>query len=267
MLDQDPFVLLLLRGRAEPALLADLQARGTAAPAEAAPAPQRGVDAVEAYLAGHVLPPLPAVPELPAEPGLPPSLDTEAPPPGEVEPAALEVLAVRTAAQAHALLAEALRGGADRRAPARALTVGEDAVRLAAGRPGDADTAQSALDRLAAGSGRGREQLALAVRAWRSGGASALAVLEEEWVVEGEALARARAVLDTAWEEDVRPVLRARGNRWTVVGSTGQLRLGRDGRWWPYRKERGRWVPAGGAAQDPATALAAVGSEGEEAGF
>lgn len=261
LLDQDPFVLLLLRGRGEQALLADLQARGTAAPAEAAPAPQQGVDAVEAYLAGHVLPPLPAVPELPGQPGVPPSLDTEAPPAGVVEPAALEILAARTAAQAHVLLAEALRGGAERLAPAWTLTVGEDAVRLAAGRPGDADTAQWVLDRLAAGSGRGREQLALAVRAWRTGGVSALAVLEEEWVVEGEALARARAALDTAWEEDERPVLRARGNRWTVVGSAGQLRLGRDGRWWPYRKERGRWVPAGDAARDPATALAAVASE------
>lgn len=119
-------------------------------------------------------------------------------------------------------------------------------------------------DRLAAGSGRGREQLELAVRAWRIGGRAALAVLEEEWAVEGEALARARAALDAAWAQDERPALRARGNRWTVVGSAGQLRLGRDGRWWPYRKERGRWVPAGDAARDPATALAAVGSDGEE---
>ncbi|MEU0119533.1 SWF or SNF family helicase [Streptomyces bobili] len=267
LLDQDPFVLLLLRGRAEQALLADLQARSTAVPTEPEPVPRRGVDAEEAYLTGHVLPPLPAVPELPEQPGVPPRLDTEAPPPpGEVEPAALEALAARTAAQAHVLLAEAVRGGAERRAPARALTVGEDAVRLAAGLPGDGDTesTRSVLDRLAAGTGRSREQLALAVRAWRTGGVAALTVLEEEWAVEGEALARARAALDTAWEEDERPVLRVRGNRWTVVGPAGQLRLGRDGRWWPYRKERGRWVPAGDAAQDPATALAAVGSEEAE---
>ncbi|MDX3525126.1 SWF or SNF family helicase [Streptomyces sp. ID05-39B] len=267
LLDQDPFVLLLLRGRAEQALLADLQARSTAVPTEPEPSPQQGVDAVEAYLAGHVLPPLPAVPELPEQPGVPPRLDTEAPPPGEVEPAALEALAARTAAQAHVLLAEAVRGGAKRAAPARALTVGEDAVRLAAGLPGDRGTnsTRSVLDRLATGTGRSREQLALAVRAWRTGGVAALAVLEEEWAVEGEALARARAALNTAWEEDERPVLRVRGNRWTVAGPAGpagQLRLGRDGRWWPYRKERGRWVPAGDAAQDPATALAAVGSEG-----
>ena len=94
-----------------------------------------------------------------------------------------------------------------------------------------------------------------------------LSVLEEEWTVEGEVLARARAALDSAWEEDERPVLRTTRNRWTVVGTGSQLRLGRDGRWWPYRKRSGRWVPAGQAAQDPATALAlmehtTVASEG-----
>lgn len=76
--------------------------------------------------------------------------------------------------------------------------------------------------------------------------------------MEGDTLARARAALESAWDTDERPELRAHGNRWTVVGAPVQLRLGRDGRWWPYRKERGRWLPAGGAAQDPATALAAV---------
>ncbi|GAA4337714.1 hypothetical protein GCM10023086_71690 [Streptomyces venetus] len=126
-------------------------------------------------------------------------------------------------------------------------------MRLAAGDP-DRDV----TDRLAAGSGRGRAGLAIAVRAWRYGGADALSVLDEEWRVEGGALARARAALESAWDADERPPLRARGNRWTVVGAPVQLRLGRDGRWWPYRQERGRWAPAGGAAQDPATALAAA---------
>jgi uncharacterized Zn finger protein len=311
LLDQDPFVLLLLRGRAEQALLDDLQARGTAASAEAAtPAGVEGVDAAEAYLAGHVLPPLPAVPVLPEEPGVPPSLDTEAPAPAPVDPAALEILAARTAAEAHRLLVEALRPGAQ---SASRLTVAQDAVRLAAGlvenpativkgsttvegsttadpsgtadrpdvadhsttadRPGTARhsdtadrsaTATAVAGRLAAGSGRSAEQLALAVRAWRLAGAVALSVLEEEWSVDGEALARARAALHAAWEEDERPVLRARANRWTVVGMPCQLRLGRDGRWWPYRKERGRWAPAGDAAQDPATALASVRPESEE---
>jgi hypothetical protein len=116
--------------------------------------------------------------------------------------------------------------------------------------------------RLAEGSGRDREGLALAVRAWEYGGVPALDVLEAEWAVEAETLARARAALESAWEEDERPPLRASRNRWTVIGGRTQVRLAPDGRWWPYRKERGRWVPAGPASQDPATALGLA--EGQE---
>ncbi|GGX00248.1 SWIM zinc finger family protein [Streptomyces lomondensis] len=243
LLDQDPFVLLLMRGRDEATLLGDLQSRSGASAADSSG--PKGVDAAEAYAAGDILPPLPALPDLPEEPGLPPSLDTGTPPAAGIDPAALEFLAARTAVQARRLLAEALRGGCDAE-----LTVAQDAVRLAAGDPG-----REVAGRLADGSGRGREGLAAAVRAWRLGGSDALAVLDEEWRVQGEALARARAALESAWDADERPELRARGNRWTVVGAPVQLRLGRDGRWWPYHREGGRWLPAGGAAQDPATAL------------
>ncbi|MEU3935806.1 SWF or SNF family helicase [Streptomyces sp. NPDC029044] len=246
LLDQDPFVLLLMRGRDETALLEDVQARGGAGAASSS-GPE-GVDAAEAYAAGDILPPLPDLPGLPAEPGLPPSLDTEAPPGPGVDPAALAFLAARTAVGAHRLLAEALRGTAHEE-----LTTAQDAVRLAAGDPG-----REMSDRLAAGSGRGREGLATAVCAWRHGGTGALSVLDEEWRVEGETLARARAALESAWDAAERPELRPRGNRWTVAGAPVQLRLGRDGRWWPYRKERGRWLPVAGPAQDPATALASV---------
>ncbi|HZF91040.1 SWF or SNF family helicase [Streptomyces sp.] len=265
LLDEDPFVLLLLRGRGERALIGDLQARGTArattstsrsASAEE-PSEAAGVDAAEAYAAGDILPPLPALPELPEQPGLPPSLDTEASPAPGIDPAALEFLAARAAASAHRMLADALRAEEDSREPE--LPVVQDAVRLAAGGP-----ERAILERLADGSGRGREELSAAVRAWEQGGVAALSVLEEEWAVEGDALARARAALESAWDEDDRPPLRARGNRWTVVGAPSQLRLGRDGRWWPYRQERGRWIPAGGPALDPATALASAQARPEE---
>ena len=260
LLDQDPFVLLLIRGRGERALLDDLQARSAAPVPTEESAEAAGVDAAEAYRTGGILPPLPTLPELPTEPGVPPSLDTEAPPGPGVDPAALEYLAARTAVEAHRLLAEALRPGAEQHGPEQELTLAQDAVRLAAG--GD-ETAVA--DRLADGSGRDRQGLARAARAWRLGGVAALSVLEEEWTVPGEALARARAALQSAWDEDERPSLRASGNRWTVVGAQAQLRLGRDGRWWPYRKERGHWVPAGAACQDPATALASVQPDlGEE---
>lgn len=259
LLDEDPFVLLLMRGRGERALLGDLQTRGTARAGE--PSAPAGVVAAEAYAAGDILPPLPPLPELPERPGLPPSLDAEAAPAPGVDPAALEFLAARTAEAAHRMLGDALHSDADRVGAAHGLaaelSVAQDAVRLAAGAPGG-----TLWERLADGSGRGREGLSGAVRAWEHGGVAALSVFEDEWTVEGDALVRARAALELSWEEDERPTLRARGNRWTVVGAPRQLRLDRDGRWWPYRKERGRWVPAGGPAQDPATALATAQVQG-----
>ncbi|TPQ16715.1 SWF or SNF family helicase [Streptomyces sporangiiformans] len=259
LLDQDPFVLLLMRGRGERELLDELQVRSVRLP-EAAPVsdePHQGVDAAEAYAAADILPPLPAAPPLPGEPGQPPSLDTEAGAGPGIDPGALEFLAKQTAREAHRLLAEALGSGHEQRLVEEELTLSQDAVRLAAGDPESQATA-----RLAEGSGRDLEGLALAVRAWELGGAAALDVLETEWVVEAETLARARAALESAWEEDERPSLRAYRNRWTVVGTSAQLRLGLDGRWWPYRKERGLWAPAGPPAQDPATALALA--EGHE---
>ncbi|WP_369180223.1 SWIM zinc finger family protein [Streptomyces mutabilis] len=252
LLDQDPFVLLLMRGRAESAVLDALQSHGGAPGEEGARRPD-GVDAAEAYAAGHVLPPLPALPGLREGPGAPPSLDTETAVPPDVDPAALGFLAARAAAEAHRLLAEALRSGHGRQAVPTDPDAARDAVRLAAGDP-DPDV----LRRLGDGSGRTEESLAVAVSAWRLGGEAALSVLEEEWTVDGDTLARARAALESAWDEDERPSLRARGNRWTVVGAPHQLRLDHEGRWWPYREERGRWVPAGGAARDPATALASA---------
>ncbi|MEU7209023.1 SWF or SNF family helicase [Streptomyces sp. NPDC044989] len=252
LLDQDPFVLLLMRGRTESAVLDALQTHGSP-PAEEAASLTEGVDAAEAYATGQLLPPLPAPPGLREGSGAPPSLETEAAPPPGIDPAGLAFLASRTAAEAHRLLAETLRSGHDRQAVGPEPTVAQDAVRLAAGDPGP-----DALDRLGEGSGRTREELAEAVHAWRLGGAAALYVLEEEWAVAGDTLARARAALESAWEEDERPSLRVRANRWTVVGAPHQLRLDREGRWWPYRREGGRWVPVGGATQDPATALASA---------
>ncbi|GAA2630655.1 SWF or SNF family helicase [Streptomyces vastus] len=262
LLDQDPFVLLLMRGRAERELLDELQVRSVPR-AEVAPVrdePYEGVDAAEAYAAADILPPLPAAPVLPGEPGQPPSLDTEAGPAADVDPTALAFLATQTAREAHRLLAEALRSDHEAHPVEAELTAAQDAVRLALGAAESPEFPVTA--RLGEGSGRDREGLELGIRAWEYGGVAALDVLEAEWTVEAETLARARAALESAWEEDERPRLRASRNRWTVVDGQAQLRLGRDGRWWPYRKERGRWAPVGPAAQDPATALALA--EGRE---
>ncbi|KOV57158.1 SWF or SNF family helicase [Streptomyces sp. MMG1121] len=248
LLDEDPFLLLLLRGRERAVFLTELQVRGTAPRAElAAPEPE-GVDATEAWAAGDILPPLPELPGLPSAPGAPPSLDTGTAPAPGVDPVALEHLAGRTAVEAYRLLAEVLRGDAR---DGTTATAAQDAVRLACEAPADGIT-----ERLADGSGRGREGLTAAVRAWHAGGAAALVVLDEEWSVEGVALARARGALEAAWEADEEPSFHRSGNRWTVPAEGVQLRLDGDGRWWPYRDESGRWIPAGGPDDDPATALA-----------
>ncbi|MEU9011856.1 SWF or SNF family helicase [Streptomyces sp. NPDC048479] len=261
LLDQDPFVLLLMRGRGERRLLDELQIRSVARAAGAEPEQEagqartpEGVRADEAFAARDILPPLPAPPPLPDEPGQPATLDTETAPAPGIDAAALEFLASDAAARAHRLLSEALSPGHEQQPFKAELTLDQDAVRLSAAAPGPA-----VAGRLAAGTDRQRAELDLAVRAWRYGGAAALSVLEEEWTPEAEVLARARAQLSDAWEEAERPQLRAGGSgRWTVVGAEAQLRVGRDGRWWPFRKERGRWAPAGPADHDPAAALAEV---------
>ncbi|MFF8807672.1 SWIM zinc finger family protein [Streptomyces omiyaensis] len=263
ILDEDPFALLLMRGRGQRPVVDALQVRsaaraggGTAAgaPAGAGDAPA-GVSAAEAYALRDILPPLPEVPVVAQGPGEPPSLDTETDPEPGVEPAALEFLAADTAARAHRLLAELLAG---REVAPAGLTVAQDAVRLAAGRPPG-----WVAGRLASGTGRSRAELDAATRAWRWGGAAALAVLEGSWTPNEEALARAAARLAEAWEEGEAPELSRSGAHWTAAGARAQLRLGEDGRWWPYRRAADGWAPVGPADRDPAAALTAATAEGE----
>nr|WP_037805598.1 SWF or SNF family helicase [Streptomyces sp. NRRL F-2580] len=253
LLDEDPFVLLLLRGRDERELVDELEERSTAgAAAPRVPAADAGVPAAQAYEAQGLLPPLPPPPRPPDAPGQPPTLDTE----GEAEPEldvdAVEFLAQAAASEAYRLLAEALAPGhADRAAPAP-LTLAEDAVRLTA----EADDVR-VRSRLAAATGRSRADMRLAVLAWGFGAAPGLAALEEDWTPDRTTLARARAALAAAWADEEAPVLRRVRARWTEAGTGRQLRLGREGRWWPYRREADRWVPAGPSAPDPASALEA----------
>lgn len=264
LLDEDPFVLLLMRGREERRLLDELQVRSAARAVRAggggaregaddAEREVRGVPADEAFAAAGILPPLPTPPPVPDEPGLGPSLDTETEPAPGIDPSALEVLAADSAVRAHRMLLDALAPGHEGQPLPVGLTPRQDAVRLAA----DTRPERRIGARLATGSGRAAADLDAAVRAWRYGGVAALAVLDEEWTPDPEHLERARTRLGEAWEAGERPTLRASGRaRWTVAGADLQIRLDRNGRWWPYRKEHGRWVPAGPADDDPAGALA-----------
>ncbi|RLU89099.1 SWF or SNF family helicase [Streptomyces griseocarneus] len=258
LLDQDPFVLLLLRGRGERELLEELQARSAAHGTERAAAgtgtdAPYGVPARETFAAGFLVPPLPDPPPPVDSPGRPPVLSGDTEPAPGVDAPALEFLAADAAARARRLLAEALAPGHELTPVTDELGEWQDAVRLAASCPPPA-----IADRLAAGCGRGRTELARAVRAWGHGGPAALDVLEDDRAPGAEALARARTQLASAWEEGTAPELRCARNRWTAVGTDAQLRYGHDGRWWPYRREGGHWQPAGPCDRDPASALAAA---------
>ncbi|MFJ3303795.1 SWIM zinc finger family protein [Streptomyces sp. NPDC086549] len=248
LLDADPFVLLLLRGRGERELLDALSRRNAARAARAAqeqgPAPLPGVRASEA-LAPRRLPSLPAP--------LPPPLHPEQPPvypaaPDGPDPFALDQLATDAATRAHALLGTG-------RDPVGELTLWQDAVRLAAARPGSGLTAgtRALYSSLASAAGRTPAELARAVAAWRQGGLDGLGVLEEPWDPPAGRFDRARPLLLAA---DL-PAFRPWRNRLTHPRGHVQLRLGRDGLWYAYESEPGQddWWPRGTPDLDPVGAL------------
>ncbi|CAM5460832.1 SWIM zinc finger family protein [Streptomyces griseorubiginosus] len=256
LLDADPFVLLLLRGRGERELLDDLSrlsaARAARAAQEREPAPLPGVRASEA-LTSRRLPPLPAPLPAPPHPEQPPAYPAS---PGGPDPFALDQLATDAAARAHTLLGT----GHD---PVGELTLWQDAVRLAAARPGSGLTAgtRALYVSLAAATGRTPADLARAVAAWRQGGLDGLAVLEEPWDPPAGRFDRARPLLLAA---DL-PAFRPWRNHLTHPRGHVQLRLGRDGLWYAYESEPGHddWWPRGTPDLDPVGALTGLGTQSD----
>lgn len=218
LLDADPFVLLLLRGRGERELVEALQERAAAPPGA-------GTVRQDAGTPGHgIVPPLPGPPPLdvtytPLELESAPGVDVNA----------LRALAASAASRARELLATG-------RLPD--LTEHQDLVRLAA---------EHDLD---LGRDPGSEA---AVRAWRYGGADGLDVLESAWTPPKHDLARARALLEAGREGEPSLPVEAWRNRWTI-GAT-QLRYGRDGRWYPFTRRDGAWWPSGPPERDPSALL------------
>ncbi|WP_190011323.1 SWIM zinc finger family protein [Streptomyces niveoruber] len=253
LLDADPFVLLLLRGRGERELLDALSRLSAARAARAAqgeePAAFPGVRATEA-LTPRALPPLPPPLPAPPHPEQPPAYPAA---PGGPDPFALDQLATDAAARAHALLTTG-------RDPVGGLTLWQDAVRLAAARPGSGLTAgtRALYSSLARAAGRDTAELARAVAAWRQGGAEGLSVLEEPWDPPAGRFDRARPLLLAA---DL-PAFRPWRNRLTHPGGHIQLRLGRDGLWYAYESEPDRddWWPRGTPDLDPVGALTGLGA-------
>ncbi|WP_179165814.1 SWIM zinc finger family protein [Streptomyces sp. Amel2xC10] len=259
LLDADPFVLLLLRGRGERELLDALSRRNATRAARAAqeqdPAPLPGVRATEALArAAHRLPPLPPPSAVPAHPEQPPAYPSA---PGGPDAFQLDQLATDAATRAHALLAT----GHDQIGE---LTLWQDAVRLAAARPGSGLTAatRSLYASLASAAGRTPADLARAVAAWRQGGPDGLTVLEEPWDPPAGRFDRARPLLLAA---DL-PAFRPWRNHLTHPRGGLQLRFGRDGLWYAYESEPGRddWWPRGTPDPDPVGALTGLGGDDPE---
>jgi uncharacterized Zn finger protein len=282
LLDQDPFLLLLCRGRDRDEALEELRTtvllhamggldEDTDEPEESEDDTQEAEDVEDAgdfaaadgrevardgadfggqeaeqerqeAAAAYARP----VPPLPAPPGLPDPVDTDDLPRSGIEADPLELRAADAAVRARALLAYALGRTA---APPVPLTAWQDTVRIAA--HADART----LDRLAQASGRGA-WLPAAAAAWRQGGTAGLEVLEETFDPGGPALARTRTELAAGWEEDELPTSLVRDKHWTFEDRGVQLRLGRDGRWYPYRQEGAEWTPSGVPGTEPASVLA-----------
>ncbi|MGW0737862.1 SWIM zinc finger family protein [Streptomyces sp. NPDC002851] len=275
LLDEDPHLLFLMRGRSTEAALEELKATvlmramegedeeehedrdeetgadaaaedseqsSGQSPSEKEPgqaAPADAVPAADAYAASPL--PLPELPELPAPPVQPdePLTGIEADP--------LDRLVADAALRARELLAYTLGRTA---APAPPLDAWRDTVRIAATHPDP-----RAVDRLRQ-SCPDPALLDRAAAAWRLAGAAGLAVLEEPWTPPQQELARARTSLGAAWAEDELPDIEAEENRWTLVGRGLQLRYGRDARWYPYREDAGEWWPAAAPHADAADALA-----------
>ncbi|MET8975248.1 SWIM zinc finger family protein [Streptomyces sp. NPDC004539] len=249
LLDADPFVLLLLRGRGERDLLDTLARRSAAHAARTAQDRETdglpGVRATEAIARRGGLPPLPAPSPPPRHPEQPPAYPSV---PDGPDAFALDQLATDAAARAHALLTtgEDTIGG---------LTLWQDAVRLAAARPGSGLTAttRALYSSLAAATGRTSGDLARAVAAWRQGGIDGLAVLEDPWDPPAGRFDRARPLLLSTGH----PAFRPWRNHLTHPAGHLQLRYGQDGLWYAYESEPGdeNWWPRGEPAYDPIDAL------------
>ncbi len=198
LLDADPFVLLLVRGKDERELLDELRGFSST--------PDSSVSAASVF--ARSVEPLPAVP--------PPVEDepvTLAVPAAEgVDPEAVALLAIDAAARARLLLIEDVP----------ALELWPDTVRYAATYPAVAARLHS-------------PGLPRAVAAWRNGGVPALEVLENAWSPGAQEVARVRDTLGSDVDASVWRNRWTVGEVQLRYGKDGQWYPYRDaaGQWWP----------------------------------
>ncbi|MER7245789.1 SWIM zinc finger family protein [Kribbella sp. NPDC000426] len=231
-LDDDPFALLLLRGRRKDELLAALRTRrGSPATPVVAPRtpPPAGIPAIAAFATPSSVP-VPAPPRPLAAPGLPAAVRVLDPPRSSgVDVRDLVALATDAAQRAWELASGDGDGGLN-------LTFEQDLARRAAkalGTPELADLAHRA--------GISSRRLTSWAVAWREAGPGGLTVtLDDPITVSPDALAEALDALPNATLE---------ANR--VTAGKLQLRLGPDNLWYRFTQHFNDWTLTGPPSPDP----------------
>jgi uncharacterized Zn finger protein len=240
LVDEDPFVVLELRGRTRQQVLAGLRARrgGTnAAPVVPEPLgqPDDGLLAREAWAAadgehgepseaGAAKDGLPVPPAPRERPGRPAELLVDPPPGSEVAGHDLSELATDAAQRAWELLVGKGDGGLT-------LDYEADLARRAAGAIGT-----PRFDQMAVRAERSGRSLLGPALAWQHGGVDGVAAAEEAWRPPKAELDAARAEL-----RQLGLLARVRDNRLSLVGTAVQLRLGKDRRWYRFEHRGDRW--------------------------
>lgn len=236
LLDDDPFTLLLLRGRTRDEVLGGLRAR-RGGPAATAQPPPTGMAArdlpARAARAGAAILPRPPLP--PATAGHPAPVAVDPPEGSGLATGDLLALAADAAGRAWELATGAGDGGLG-------LDEEADLARRAAAALGTPRFAQLALR-----SRTPERQLLRLATAWRHGGAAALEVLGPPWDPPAEVLEEARAVVAGLLRGQR---VRADANR--LSGGDVHLRYGRDGRWYRCERRGGGWDVVAPPAVDPA---------------
>ncbi|MGZ0152709.1 SWIM zinc finger family protein [Kribbella sp. WER1] len=238
-LDDDPFALLLLRGRRKDELLTALRARrgGTAAPSTPPhpPAPA-GIPAIAAFArhlpAAAPVVPIPVPPRPLGAPGVPAAVKVLDPPRSSgVDVRDLVALATDAAHRAWRL------ASGDAHA---ALTFDQDLARRAAAALGTPELAD-----LAHRAGIPARRLTTWATAWHHGGPGGLAVtVDDPHDVPAEALTEAVTALPQAIPE---------ANR--ITTGKLQLRLGKDNLWYRFDNHFNDWTLTRPPSADPTTLL------------
>lgn len=231
-LDVDPFELLELRGMPRTHVMAALRSRRSAgAPVESEFTGSRPETMTAREAWDRRLRSLPTVPSPPRRVARPAPWPSDPPPGSSLDADGLRLLAADAVRRAHAMAVGEAESG---------LSLGSDAdlARRAAFEPDRAE--------LSARTGVPARRLAALGSAWAFGGAEGVAVIgQAPWTPDPRVMAEARQRLAESG------VTGMRVSQNSIAFGDRQVRLGHDGRWWPFVKRSGRWELAGTSSSDP----------------